>query len=465
MVSEGMRSGAAGRDTARQRGSGLRRQDRTRRGQLALLAGGVAALGMACGPGQTAPAEVKERGPVTLRDQRGSTPGSAVELSDAAIKARYPWLTVVHENTSSSSFDAMAKLVVDAAAGTLPDIIYAQGTQIQYYISQKIVIPMTPYLNRDKAFDVADFPKVALDMYSRAGQAYAIPYDHGPQMLFYNAELFKRHGVAPPDERWTFDTLVEAARKLTIPDQQWGLMDAGPRGSWSLLSYLAPWGASWVDETETRTQIDSAGAVNAMQYWMDLYFKHKVAPVPGTYQAGWGDQNNPWMLGKVGMVLGGPWTVREWRSRNVALDAPIADYPLGPAGKRVSSSMGSGYPITSGSKFKDEAWLYTAEFLGKDLERSMMGQFVQLGTGTPVRFSLMKEYERSRFAPPNARLIAPSEKYSVIGRPISPAKVELDAIWAEEMKPLWAQTSSVKDMLGTVARRMAPVLEKNKAGF
>jgi ABC-type glycerol-3-phosphate transport system substrate-binding protein len=139
------------------------RRGRTRREHVALLAGGVAALGAACAPGQTAPAEVRERAPVTLRDQRATTPGSAVELSDAAIKAKYPWLTVVHEGGGSSSFDAMAKLVVDAAAGTLPDIIYAQGTQIQYYISQKIVISMTPYLTRDKAFDVADFPKVELD--------------------------------------------------------------------------------------------------------------------------------------------------------------------------------------------------------------------------------------------------------------------------------------------------------------
>ena len=95
----------------------------------------------------------------------------------------------------------------------------------------------------------------------------------------------------------------------------------------------------------------------------------------------------------------------------------------------------------------------------------MMGQFVQLGTGTPVRFSLMKEYVKSKFAPPNAESIAPSEKYSVIGRPISPVKADLDAIWAEEMQGLWEQRTTVKDMLGTVQKRMLPVLERNKNGF
>jgi multiple sugar transport system substrate-binding protein len=438
----------------------------SRRRCLALTSGATALLMGACapaGPGQ--PQTVKERQPVTLRDQRGSTPGSAVALSDEAIKLKHPWLTVVHEGGGSSSAEAMAKLVVMAASGDLPDIIYAQGTQIQYYISQKIVISLSPYLAKDKEFDLADFPKVAVEMYSRGGQVYAIPYDHGPNMLWYNADLFAKHGVAPPHERWTWDDLVLAARQLTVErDGQWGLMDNGPRGQWTLLSYLAPWGAYWVDDAETKTTIDSTQAVNAMQYFMDLYFKHKVAPVPGTYVSAWNNPENPFLAGKVAMVLGGPWTIREWIGK-VAFQTPIADWPIGPAGKRVSSSMGSGYPITTTSKHPDEAWLYVSEFLGKDIERSMMGQFVKLGTGTPVRFSLMKEYEKSSFAPPNAQIIAPSANYSLIGRPISPIKADLDLIWAEEMAALWQQSTTVKDMLSAVQRRMVPVLERNKAGF
>lgn len=64
----------------------------------------------------------------------------------------------------------MTKVVADAAAGSLPDMIYAQGSQIQFYISKKTVLPISSYLSKDKAFDIADFPKVAIDMYSRSGQ-------------------------------------------------------------------------------------------------------------------------------------------------------------------------------------------------------------------------------------------------------------------------------------------------------
>lgn len=453
--------------TAAGRRAGVR-QGVTRRGAIAL--GGAAGTGLlasACGgpaggggagadPGGDA---TKSRAPVKLSTNMqapGSPTWPAFEKADQAIRERYPWLQMEFLGGASSTFDGMTKIVVDAAAGSLPDVVYAQGTQIQYYISNKILVPMTPYLNRDKAFDLADFPKVAVDMYSRGGQVYAIPYDHGAQMLWYNADLFKKSGVAPPTARWTWDDLLDAAKRLTIEAQgQWGLVNGGPTAGWSMPSYLGPWGGSWVDDAETQSGITTAASVSAVQYWMDLFFKHKVNPVPGSFTG------NPYLEGKAAMTFGGPWTYRDWIGK-IAFESPIADWPLGAGGKRVSASMGSGYPITTNSKARDEAWLYSSEFLGKDPNRSLMGQFVQTGLGTPLRFSVMREYEKSKFAMPNVQIVAPAEKYSVIGRPISPVKPELDRIWTEERAKLLNQEVAVKDMLDTVQRRMQPFLEANR---
>ena len=419
----------------------------------------LAACGAAGGPSQE-PAQ-KEHAPVKLStniQSPASTQWGAYEAADKAIRAKYPWLTMEYLGGSSSSFDGMTKMVVDAAAGSLPDMVYAQGTQIQYYIGNKIVVSMTPYLNKDKAFDLSDFPKVAVDMYSRGGQVYAIPYDHGPNMLWYNADLFQKTGVKPPDEKTTFDDLVEMAKRLTNePQGQWGIANNGPTASWSMPSYVGPWGAEWVDATETKTTINSAQGVQAMQYWMDLFFKHKVNPVPGTFQ---GSQTEMYIQGKAAMIIGGPWTYRDLIGK-ITFQSPIADWPLH-NGKRISASMGSGYPITVNSKFRDETWLYESELLGKDPDRSVLHQFLKTGFGLPVRFSTMKEYEKTRFAPPNAPIVAPAEKYSALGRPISPAKVELDKVWSEERTRLLAQEVGVKEMLDTVVRRIQPILDQNK---
>ena len=441
---------------------------RTRR--VALAAG--AALGWAtlaaCAPGGGAgragggETDTKNHPPVKLStniQNSASSQWPAYDAADKAIRAKYPWMSVEWLGGATSSFDGMAKLVVDASAGTLPDIVYAQGSQIQYYISNKIVVPVSQYLNKDKSFDLADFPKVAVDMYSRAGQIFAIPYDHGPNMLWYNADLFQKNGVPAPTDRWTWDDVTDAARKLTNEAQgQWGLLDGGPAAGWAMASYLGPWGGEWVDESESRTGITGNGSLQAMQYWTDLFFKHKVNPVPGTYQ---GTSDELFLQGKVGMRLGGPWTYRGWIGK-LNFEAPIANWPLGPTGKRVSASMGSGYPITTNSKNRDEAWLFLAELLGKDPDRSILWQFVKTGLGTPCRASAMKELEKSKFAMPNVQIVVPASGYSALGRPISPVKFELDKVWTEERDKLLKQQVAPKEFVDSVARRVQPLLDGNK---
>ena len=439
---------------------------RTRRITVGLTTAGLAgAVLAACGgDGQGGKGEVdlKNRPPIKLSTNiidKGNPSWPAFEAADKAIKGKYPWLTMEYLGGANSSFDGMTKIVADAAAGSLPDMIYAQGSQIQFYISKKTVLSISNYLSKEKSFDIADFPKVAIDMYSRSGQIYAIPYDHGPTMLWYNAELFKKRGVPAPTDKWTFDDVVEAAKKITDPAlNQWGILDNGPNAGWSMAAYLGPWGGEWVDDSESKTGIAMGPGLQAMQYWTDLFFKYKVNAVPGSFQ-GTVDEN--FLQGKVGMRFGGPWTYRGWIGK-LNFEAPIANWPLGPTGKRISGSMGSGYPISATTKYRDETWAYMSELVGKDPERSILWQFIKTGLGTPIRFSAMKEFEKSKFAPPNVAIVAPAEKYSVLGRPISPAKFDVDKIFTEERAALLKQEVGAKEFVDKVASRVTPILDKNK---
>src|SRR5437763_764278 len=114
-----------------------RRQATTAMGAMSSAAG-VAFLA-ACGAGGAqsgGQVDTKNHPPVKLSTniQNSASPQwGAYDSANKAIQAKYPWLTMEYVGGSSSSFDGMAKLVVDASAGTLADIIYAQGTQIQYY--------------------------------------------------------------------------------------------------------------------------------------------------------------------------------------------------------------------------------------------------------------------------------------------------------------------------------------------
>jgi ABC-type glycerol-3-phosphate transport system substrate-binding protein len=142
--------------------------------------------------------------------------------------------------------------------------------------------------------------------------------------------------------------------------------------------------------------------------------------------------------------------------------ADIADWPKGPKG-RGSSSMGSGYPVSSQSKHAEDAWLWLSEYLGKDENRSVLSQFVKTGKGTPVRYSLLAKWEKSQFAPPSARLIAPALKeYAVVGRPITPVQADPNKVVNDAFNAVWAGQSSMAQAARQIKQLAPPILELNK---
>jgi multiple sugar transport system substrate-binding protein len=126
--------------------------------------------------------------------------------------------------------------------------------------------------------------------------------------------------------------------------------------------------------------------------------------------------------------------------------------------------MGSGYGITKDSKAPEDAWLYLSEYVGKDLDRSIMGQFLKTGYGIPVRYSLMAKWEPSKeFAPPSAKLVQPAMKtYAVMGRPISPAKTDFDKLINDSFNAVWAGTTTMGDAVKEIKRLSGPILDQNK---
>ena len=442
-----------------------RRTRRSLAGQLGRLGLLTAAPGLAlaaCGADQaSAPGEpaTQSRAPVTLRSwifQPGNPePNDATDAAVAAIKEKYPHITLVDEAKGAANQAYVDVVVTATVGGNLPDVLYAQGPQIQGFIRNGAVRALDDLIARDKSFDLKDFPEVGLKLYQSNSKHYAVPYDHGPHLLWFNKTLFEKEGVKLPDASWTMNELVEAARRLTkAQDGQWGTNFA-PAGNYQLqATWLGPWGGKFLNDPETETFIDTKEAIEALEFWYDLRAKRHLSPMPG--------ETVDWWQGKQAMKQTGPWDYRGHLSRQPAFVADIADWPKGPKG-RSTSSMGSGYPISSQSKRPEDAWLFLSEYLGKDENRSLLSQFIRTGKGTPVRYSLLAKWEKSQFAPPSARIVAPAlREYAVVGRPISPAAGDVNKLIGDQFNAVWAGQSTMTQAAREIKRLIQPLLDQNK---
>jgi multiple sugar transport system substrate-binding protein len=427
-------------------------------GGLVLAAGSCAGRdGTGAGQGSGSQA------PVTLNTFSGwGDPAfwPAQERINRAFMQRHPNITIV-DNPSRQDYDA--KLSAAAAAGTLPDVIKVHGTLIQAQARQGWFVPLDEYVARTRGFDLGDFIKVALELYRVSGKLYALPYDHGPILLWYNRDLFDRAGVRYPSATWTLDDLLEAARRLTKPgERQWGLSPQFAPSGGTLLqgSMLKPFGGAVVNDDESACLIDAPASIQGLEWWAALRTRHAVTPRPDEVGEVAGGIGNVFAAGLTALHVEGSWVIPTLIQR-AGFRWDVADWPAGPKG-RATASMGSGYGITRDSKARDAAWTYLSEFLGKEKDM-LMQELATTGRGSPARKSFWPAFEKSPGAPPQVGIIAPAlEKYSVLGRPISPAARDINRIINEQLAQVWAGKQGVVDAARAARREIDPVLATNR---
>ncbi len=92
----------------------------------------------------------------------------------------------------------------------------------------------------------------------------------------YNKTRFDENGVDYPTDDWTWDDLIDAAKRLTHPDKdQWGARNVGEHSLWMPMVF-ANGGEFW-EETNGKSVLDSPEAAEALEMNMDMINKHQVS--------------------------------------------------------------------------------------------------------------------------------------------------------------------------------------------
>ena len=381
-----------------------------------------------------------------------------VEFDDNFAKEN-PGIKVIPENIIWGEY--VPKLTTMAAAGQLPDMMYCQFAWAQRFIMDKAVISLQPYLEADKEFwGEEDFNPESLKSYRWANELYFIPYDEGPTgLVFINKDLFDEAGVPYPTKDWTFDDLLETAKKLTRGEGEnrvWGYDGIPGMGGDLNTDFLYPWGARfWVDPCETKSEIDSEEAVQSLKFWASFRLEHKVSPTPAEAQT---IQGNPFAFGRVAILKCATWCI-PWIHASLKANWDTVHYPIGPKG-RSCSSMGSGYGITRDTKHRDAAWQYLRSYLSTEGQIFM---WASTGRGSPSRWSAWDAWMKSPLAPPSANvakeMLQEYAKHEILDSPFGREVTDVS-------QPIWDRALlgeiSVEEAVKLIHEAATPVLEKNK---
>ena len=109
------------------------------------------------------------------------------------VTTKYPDIKVQLDTAAWP--DYWTKLPTLAASNTLPDIVSLQSLRAPGFAS--LMVPLDDMIKRDK-FDIDAFDKSIVGGLSHDGKVFALPYDFGPLLVYYNADLFAKAGLPVP---------------------------------------------------------------------------------------------------------------------------------------------------------------------------------------------------------------------------------------------------------------------------
>lgn len=331
---------------------------------------------------QEATTKAQEEQPKSVTLRWLGQAGSATEAEQwrelaADVTKKYPHITVQLETTDWNSY--WTKLPTEMASDNTPDIYYMQVLRTRGYVT-KGFLPLNDMIEKDPDINFDDFYKGVIDGLSVDGKIYALPYDFGPYVLFYNKDLFDKYGVPYPDENMDYQGMIERARQLTR-DGNYGYAVSA---NWDrVLTYM--WGDGAELFVDGKFVVDQPVIAKALQRHADMIVKEKVAP-PITDTGNFNWDREQFYSGKIGMMTDGPWNVTNIKTKgNFKFGASLV--PKGTVGC-FSPVNGSGFGISAKSKHPQEAFLAIKSITSPE----SLTKLAQWGRALPARLSVQKAF-------------------------------------------------------------------------
>lgn len=248
-----------------------------------------------------------------------------------AYMALHPNVTIETQVTPWTEY--WTKLEAAAQGGALPDVFWMHSNQFFKYASAGTLLDLTS-LN----LDYTPYPSGVTALYDYNGAQLAVPKDYDTIALAYNKEIFDNAGIAYPDDTWTWDTLIETAKKLTNAEAGIYGFGAPNEAQTGFYNFVYQNGGFIFEDGKCGYNLPETQ--EAIQKWMDLMLVDKVSPTLESFTDMSCDEQ--FQAGKLAMEFVGSWMMSAFTSNEFIKDK--FDLTVLPMGKtRASIYNGLGY--------------------------------------------------------------------------------------------------------------------------
>jgi ABC-type glycerol-3-phosphate transport system substrate-binding protein len=329
------------------------------------------------------------------------------------------------------------------------DLISVDVPLVASYSVRGYLAPLDEYFSKAEIEKTWVKPSWQAGMYK--GSFMAAPQNSSSQFFYINRKLFQQYNVTAPkalepgketnydeiaaiakNDRWTWDQVVDAAKKLTKDTKGdgkidvWGFEFDQVSRLYQLQCLGESLGRSLVspDGLKAEGYLNSDAWIKAAQWYSNLFNTWKVSPK----NVSPAESPNLFASGKVAMFVGGEWNVPRFQEAGV--DFAIAPFPYFSEGKPVTGTGSWHVGVAKGSNHKAEAAKF-AKFLTEGEQGSKIW-FESQGQlpATQELLTAIENAEKYRSFPNDAYLLGVYEaRNSAVFRPVTPGYLQLEDIF------------------------------------
>jgi len=378
------------------------------------------------------------------------------------FQEKNPGIQVEYINIPSNEY--LAKITAMMAAGSPPDVFFINNIDFPGLASRGVLKPLDPFIQRDKYPTGDIFPGI-LKAFQWGGAQYGLPRDVSNLVVFYNRNLLRKAGLPDPKPDWTWDDFLRYAKALTVEKDgkrvQWGVSFQ------TFYLFWEPWvwsaGGRFYSPDHSKFLLNSPPSVEGLQFYLDLRYKHHVAPTPEEAQ----DRGafTMFLNGQTGMIVDGRWRVPTLKAR-AKFDFDVVPFPRGKAGSIVDID-GSGWVMAAGTRNPEAAWKLLSFLAGPEASQI----FTKTGLIIPARGVDVKNVEKSIqnlkdfFVPPPPRSQHFFLTVNKTARPTETFERWNQALQLinKALEPVWQGKAELKAALDGVAPQVQKILDEVQA--
>ena len=181
--------------------------------------------------------------------------------------AKFPQYKVSFRGPTPGYEEAAQQSLRQAVTNQLPDVSYQGLNRQRVFVDRDIAVDMTPFIKAEKNWDKMGYDKALLSLGQVGNKQVGIGFSLSTPIVYFNADLVRKAGVAPEQFPATWDGIAALARKSKAASAgtQSMHMDWEITGNWMWQALVFSNGGTMLTPDEKKVAFDDPAGKTAMQ--------------------------------------------------------------------------------------------------------------------------------------------------------------------------------------------------------